>query len=188
VPGFGGDVMMYAKSDDELREWIHDGVNKRKAVSKTWQEQRDKGALRMPAFGRVLSDGQINDLVAFVNATAGNPEPEDSVATAGFDRAKALGCFGCHGPGGRLAERNPGSLKGYVPSWDGKDWPELVKDRPEFDQWVGNGVSDRFRSNKAAMFFLKRAALHMPRFKDHLKPGDGDAIWAYIEWLRKTEH
>ena len=188
VPGFEGDVMMYVKNDDDLREWIRDGVPKRRAESRTWQSDRDRGALRMPAFGRVLTNGQIGDLVAFVNATAGNPEPEDPIAAAGLARADALGCTGCHGPGGRLAVRNPGSLKGYVPSWDGADFAELVRDRAEFGQWVGRGVSDRFRGNPAAQFFLRRAALHMPAYGAHASPAQVDTLWAYVTWLRQTPH
>jgi mono/diheme cytochrome c family protein len=186
VPGFEGDVMMYAKSDDDLREWIRDGVPKRRAVSRSWQEARDLGALRMPAFGRVLSDRDIDDLVAFVRATAGDPEPGEEIAAAGLRKAVALGCTGCHGPGGRLAPRNPGSLKGYVPSWDGRDFPEVVRDRGEFEQWVTRGVSDRFRANPAAGFFLGRAALKMPAYRAHLAAGDVDTLWAYVEWLRRS--
>ena len=188
MPRFEGDVMMYAKSDDDLREWIRDGAPRRKHESHSWLEEREHGALRMPAFGRVLSAGQVNDLVAYVNACAGNPEPEDTVAAAGLEKADALGCTGCHGPGGRLALRNPGSLKGYVPSWDGADFPELVHDRREFDQWVSSGVSDRFRANPAAAYLLKRAALHMPAYKTHLQPADLDTLWAYVDWLRRTPH
>lgn len=188
VPGFEGDVMMYAKNDADIHEWIRDGVPKRRAESHTWQDQRDKGALRMPRFGRVLSESQIDDLVAFVNASAGNPEPEDSLALAGLDVGKSLACFGCHGPGGRLAVRNPGSLKGYVPSWDGRDFPELVHGRSEFHEWVDSGVSRRFRGNPAAMVLLKRAALHMPAYHAHLAEGDEDALWAYVQWLRATPH
>ena len=188
VPGFEGDVMMYAKSDDDIREWITDGVPKRRAESQSWREQRDKGALRMPAFGRMLSRAEVGDLVAYVNACAGNPEPEDSLAAAGLERSEALGCNGCHGPGGRLAARNPGSLKGYVPSWDGRDFPELVQDRREFHEWLDAGVSGRFRRNPVAMFLLERAALHMPAYRAHLSPGDEDALWAYVQWLRRTPH
>ena len=189
VPGFEGDVMMYAKSDDDVREWIRDGVPKRRAESQTWQGQRARGALRMPAFGRVLSADQIDDLVAYVNASAGNPAPEDdSLAAAGLERADALGCTGCHGAGGRLAARNPGSLKGYVPSWDGRDYPELVRDRAEFAAWVQDGVSPRFRTNPVAMFLLRRAALHMPAYRGHVDQHDVDALRAYVEWLRRTPH
>jgi len=188
VPGFEGDVMMFAKSDEQIREWIRDGVTKAKSKSKSWQAKRDRGALKMPAFGNRFGKRGLDDLVAYVNARAGNPEPEDSLVQAGLDLTEALGCNGCHGPGGRLAQPNPGSLKGYVPSWDGRDFADLVRDRDEFHQWITNGVSDRFERNPAAMFFLRRAALHMPAFRDHLKPGDEDALWAYVQWLRRTPH
>jgi mono/diheme cytochrome c family protein len=188
VPGFEGDVMMYAESDAEIREWIRDGVKQKRANSASWRAERDRGALRMPAYGdRFGSDG-LENLVAYVNAMAGNPEPEDSLARAGLALVGALGCGGCHGAGGRLAPPNPGSLKGYVPAWDGRDFAELVRDRREFHQWLTNGVSDRFAKNPGAMWFLKRASLHMPAFRDHLRPGDEDALWAYITWLRRTPH
>lgn len=186
VPGFEGDVMMFAKNDDEIREWIRDGVTRAKAGSESWRAARERGALRMPAYGERFGERGLDDLVAYVNAMAGNPAPGDSLAAAGLARAGELGCTGCHGPGGRLAPRNPGSFKGYVPSWDGRDFGELVRDRREFHQWVANGVSDRFARNRAARFFLDRAALRMPAYRAHLRPGDEDALWAYVLWLRRT--
>jgi mono/diheme cytochrome c family protein len=188
VPGFEGDVMMYAKDDTDIREWIRDGVSARKKVSQTWQAERKKGALRMPAYGRLLGSRQIDDLVAYVNACAGNPEPESAAAAAGLRKARQLGCTGCHGPGGRLAMRNPGSLKGYIPSWDSADFPLLVENRAQFGEWVENGVSEHLRGNAAAMYLLRRAAVHMPHFKEHVGPGDVDSLWAYVTWLRSTPH
>jgi hypothetical protein len=126
----------------------------------------------------------VDDLVAYVLLVAERPEPRDSLARAGRDRADALGCTGCHGPGGRLAPPNPGSLKGYVPSWDGADLPELVRDEAEFRQWVRHGISDRFRDDRLARFFLERARLVMPAYERHLAPGDLDALWAYVRWVR----
>jgi hypothetical protein len=49
---------------------------------------------------------------------------------------------------------------------------------------VEDGVGHRFRSNPVAQFFLRRAPLHMPAFKKHLAPGDVEALWAYVTWLR----
>jgi mono/diheme cytochrome c family protein len=187
VPGFEGDVMMFAKSPDEIRQWITTGTTEKRRVSETWQEQRKAGALKMPAFGRRLDHRQIDDLVAFVRASSGSPEPSDSLAAAGLDRADSLGCTGCHGAGGRFARNNPHSLKGYLPSWDGEDFPELVKSRAEFGEWVEDGVSKRFAANRAAKFYLDRAVLHMPAFKKHLAPGDLDVLWAYVEWLRSPQ-
>jgi len=187
VPTFEGDVMMYAKSPDEIHQWIDDGVSKKKAASKTWRAQRDSGALRMPAFEHRLSERQVNDLVAYVMAMSGTPEPEDALPSRGLERAEALGCVGCHGAGGRLAKPNPGSLKGYIPSWDGADFPDLVRDSTEFREWVEHGVSERFKRDRLARFFLDRAVLKMPAYERHLQPGDVEALWAYVRWLRSPE-
>src|SRR5207247_3572531 len=51
VPTFEGDVMMFAKTPTEIREWIRDGVSRAKSGSLTWRQQRERGTLRMPAFG-----------------------------------------------------------------------------------------------------------------------------------------
>ncbi len=183
VPTFEGDLMMYAANSEEIRGWIRDGVPESRAKSKSWQKQRDSGVLVMPAFGDRLSDGEIDDLVAFVEAVHGEERPSDPLALAGYRRGKELGCFGCHGPGGRFARPNPGSLKGYIPWWGGRDFSDLVHSREEFDQWVEKGISDRFDGNPLARFFLGRALLEMPAYEDHLDPGDLDALWAYVGWL-----
>ena len=40
VPTFEGDVMMYARSATEIREWIAEGSTAKKRASRTWREQR----------------------------------------------------------------------------------------------------------------------------------------------------
>ena len=184
VPAFPGTLMMYAKDAGQVREWIEDGSTEARRASRTWRAEREKGVLRMPAFGKRLTPREIDDLVAFVLAAAGEPAPEDSLPAAGFERARDLGCFGCHGTGGRFARPNPGSFRGYIPPWDGPDFPELVASRAEFEEWVESGVSKRFAADPAARFFLGRATLRMPQYRKHLQPGDLDAIWAYVTWLR----
>jgi hypothetical protein len=72
-----------------------------------------------------------------------------------------------------------------VPAWDGGDFPELVRDRAEFGEWVERGVSNRFQANPIAGFFLHRAPLRMPAYRPHLGPGDVDTLWLYIQWLRR---
>jgi len=122
-----------------------------------------------------------------VLASSGSPAPDDSLAGLGLQRAEALGCVGCHGPGGRLARPNGGSWKGYIPSWDGGDFPELVRDSTEFRQWVERGVSRRFEGDRLASYFLRRAVLRMPAYEKHLEPGDVGALWAYVTWLRSPK-
>ncbi len=186
VPDYEGSLMMYAENEEEVRDWITDGGTEARWKSKSWLEDRRRGVLRMPAYGKRLPKRKIDDLVAFVMASSGMPSPDDSVATFGRDRAHALGCIGCHGVGGRLSRPNPGSLKGYVPPWDGPDFTDLVQSRTEFGEWVENGVGERFRHNSLAQFFLRRAALKMPAYRVHLEPGDVDALWAYVQWLRSN--
>ena len=110
--------------------------------------------------------------------------PPDAQIAAGRDVALRFGCFGCHGPEGRGTVANPGSLKGYIPAWDGDDYLELVRSDEEFRQWVRNGVSDRFRNNPAASIFLDRQATPMPAYGDLIDDESLDALLAYVEWAR----
>src|SRR5262245_17965230 len=184
APTFAGDLMMYAKDAADVRSWILDGSTPGKRESETWRARREAAVLKMPAYRGRLSESQVDDLVAYVMLVSDSPQPGDPLAISGRDRAAELGCAGCHGPGGRLAQPNPRSLKGYVPSWDGKDFPELVRDEGEFREWVRHGVSERFRTNPAARFFLDRAHLKMPAYEKHLRPGDLEALWAWVQWVR----
>ncbi len=188
VPAFPGTLMMYAKDAGQVREWIRDGSTSARRASQTWRAEREKGALRMPAYGKRLTGRELDDLVTFVLAAAGEPAPRDSLPAAGLELASALGCFGCHGIGGRFARPNPGSFKGFVPPWDGGDFLELVANRREFGEWVEEGVSRRFSANPVARLFLRRAPLRMPAYRKQLRPGDVDAIWSYVTWLRTPIH
>lgn len=186
VPDYEGSLMMFADNEEEIRDWIEDGGTKKRFQSSSWIADRKHGVLRMPAFGQRLSGKEIDDLVAFVTARAEMPAPEDSLALYGRDRAEALGCFGCHGAGGRFSRTNPGSLKGYVASWESPDFLDLVRSRVEFGEWVEEGVGRRFRDDPIAKFFLRIPPLHMPAYRDHLEAGDVDALWAYVQWLRSS--
>ena len=86
--------MMYAKSRDQIREWIHDGSTETKRGSETWRRERARGTLRMPAFGRRFRAGQIEDLVSFVQAMALEPEPDDSLAVLYSETACGVLCGG----------------------------------------------------------------------------------------------
>ena len=135
VPTYGS-LMMYATNREEVRQWIADGVSRTRAQSETWRKERARGVLQMPAYGDRLTKRQIDDLVAFVLAAAGEARSRGFARARGPRTRRSARCTGCHGDGGRYSRRNPGSLKGYVPSWDGDDWPELVRDEAEFREWV----------------------------------------------------
>ncbi len=183
VPAFSReDVSSYAHDEGEIREWILDGMPRR------LREEANAGEapalLQMPAWRGILSQREVDDLVAFVKATSDFETPDDLRAEAGRDAAARIGCFGCHGPQGRGNLPNPRSLKGYVPSWDGADFPDLARDESEVREWILDGSPRRLRENPVAAFFLKRQVLQMPAYRRKIPDEDVSRIVDYIRWLR----
>jgi mono/diheme cytochrome c family protein len=168
-----------------LREWILDGMPRRVRNDSELREALDAAAIRMPAWRGHLSDGEVDDLVAYLRALANADLPEDPAVRTGHAVAERLGCFRCHGPGGRGAGRNPGSLKGYIPPWDGPDFAELVMDEAELREWILGGRPQRLQANPFARFFLDRQAIRMPAFRGRIKEEELRALEAYIGWLRR---
>jgi mono/diheme cytochrome c family protein len=180
VPGWtGGTWMMWNKSEGDVRAWILDGHPPSRPAD-------PKALIHMPAFGRFLDARARDDLVAYVLTASQFGTPADEAVAAGKEAALRLGCFGCHGPEGRGLIRNPGSFKGFVPPWDGPDYPDLVRDDAEFRQWVRNGVSDRFRANPAAKVFLDNQAIAMPAYGDRASDEDLRTLAAFVSWVRAT--
>ncbi|HTQ80051.1 MAG TPA: c-type cytochrome [Thermoanaerobaculia bacterium] len=173
----GGTWMMYNDSEADLRAWILDGHPPHRPP--------DPGALlTMPAYRSRLRPAEADDLVAYVLAASQFGRLEDEKVAAGLEAAVHYGCLGCHGPEGRGLVADPGSLKGFVPPWDGPDYAELVESDAEFRQWVKDGTLDRFRANPAAQHILKTEALRMPAFGDRIKPEEVEALLAYAKWVR----
>ncbi len=184
VPPFTADeVRAHAKTVDEIREWIMDGLPRR--LRDEPPEPGEPPVLTMPAWREVLSPREIDDVVAYVVAVSDFGTAPEGAALAGRDAALALGCFQCHGPQGRGNPSNPGSLKGYIPSWDGADYPELVRDDAELREWVRDGSPKRLREHRIASHFLEKQAVKMPAYKDRVKDEELAAIAAYIKWVRK---
>jgi mono/diheme cytochrome c family protein len=179
VPGWtGGTWMMWNRDESDVRAWILKG--------RPAHREADPGALiKMPAYERRLAPREVDDLVAYVLAASHFGPIDDEAAASGHEIAFRSGCFGCHGPEGRGLVINPGSLKGYVPPWDGSDFGELVRDDAELRQWVRNGASDRFLANPIARRILQTQAIAMPAYKDRLSEKELQAIGAYIAWVRR---
>ena len=167
-----------------LQEWILDGMPQRVRQDRERREALEAAPIQMPAWRGRLSQRQVDDLVAYLRALALADVPEDPAARNGHAVAERLGCFGCHGPGGRGAGRNPRSLKGYIPPWDGRDFAELVADEGELREWIVNGRPQRLQANPFARFFLDRQAIRMPAFRGHVTEKELRALEAYIRWLR----
>ena len=179
----------FAELDDvdpaTLREWILDGMPGRVGQDPESRQALETALIRMPAWRGRLSPAQVDDLVAYVRAVAAADVPENAVARNGYAVAERLGCFGCHGPGGRGAGRNPGSLKGYIPPWDGPDFAELVANDGEMREWILGGRPQRLQANALARFFLDRQAIRMPAFRGQVNEEELRALEAYIGSLRE---
>jgi mono/diheme cytochrome c family protein len=185
VPSWdGGNYMMYVTSPEEIREWILYGAPKRKLDDPFHQEQVAESLIQMPAYEGFLTEEQLGDLVSFYKAVAWADKPP---AEAGAGRKVALknGCFSCHGEEGRARQPNRGSFKGYIPSWQGDDFAELVRDQGELRLWITDGGIPRLINDPAARFFIERQRIQMPAYRDILSKQDVDRLVAYIMWLRE---
>jgi mono/diheme cytochrome c family protein len=197
VPPFtsAGPTMYYVQSEQEVREWILDGIPKRLKSEQQSNAKIDTnevgayarncqtGVIKMPAFKPYLSSREVDDLVAYFFAASSwhQPVPED--AARGKKVAEKNGCFGCHGPNGQGGFLNPGSFKGYIPPWDSPDYHELVENDNELHSWISNGMVERFEKNPAARFFFSRMAIKMPSFKEVILTNDFEDLTAYVRWM-----
>lgn len=194
VPQWDGSVwMMYVKSEDDIRRYIVEGSPKRVEPPKhnhgvnQHNHDHDGVALSMPAYGDVVSERDLYDLVATFKVLAGMVAPERGTpAREGYDLARRWRCFSCHGPAGSGGLPNPGSFTGFVPGWYGADFRDLVRDRGEFDTWIREGSIPRLSGHLIASFFLERQLLPMPAYEE-LTPEQLDSLWAYTKWLAETD-
>ena len=194
-PWDGGTAMMYINNENEIREWILYGApgrlwkdGKKPAELRSIQKSTEKETshqplLYMPAYENLISESELEDLVAYFKAVAHYTRPPSEEAAEGYRIASGLGCFGCHGPGGEVGVENPGSFKGYIPPWEGEDYSELVHSEDELREWILEGKIKRLESNPIARYFTNRQIIQMPAYKQLLKDEELDALVAYINWL-----
>jgi mono/diheme cytochrome c family protein len=179
---------MYAQSEGELREWILDGLPQRVKNDPEQMKLREKAVIRMPAWRGIVSESELDDLVAFVKAVSDFEKPDDDRSADGRDVATRFGCFNCHGPQGRGSTPNARAFKGYIPSWDGRDFPELAKDDSEIREWILDGRPRRLADNPAARYFFEQQPIKMPAYRGYIEPAEVDRLVDYIRWVRKKPY
>lgn len=186
VPPFSGGLLaMYAQDEGEIREWILDGMPRRVRDDPEQMKLRANAIIAMPAWRGRLSVRDTDDLVAFVKAVGDFEGPREAPAAAGREVAARLGCFNCHGPQGRGSMPNVLSFKGYIPSWDGRDFPDLARDDGEIREWILDGRPRRLQQDRLARFYLDRPPIQMPRYRGHVAPPEVDRLVDYIHWVRQ---
>ena len=128
--------------------------------------------------------GGLLRMVAYVKAVSDFERPDDPKAEEGRQIVQRMGCFNCHGPQGRGSALNVRAFKGYIPSWDGADFAELVRNDGEIRGWILDGGTRRAYANPAARWFLERQPIKMPAYRGRLTEDEVARIIDYMHWLR----
>jgi mono/diheme cytochrome c family protein len=184
VPSFHqGTIMMFAKNDQDLREYILDGAPHSKLGTNSYEQKMSAQAMRMPAYRNVVNEDQVDDMIAYLRSVSELLYPPAGSAEDGAELAYEMGCFSCHGAMGSGGLANPGSLKGYIPGFYGPDFAELVRDDTELRSWIEEGGIPRLNDDPLATFFIERQRIQMPAYKEHLSTEQVDELVAYIRWL-----
>jgi len=152
-------------------------------------------ALRDRSVHPAISPRQETDLAAWVAVVqleadrAGDPG-----AAAGplrsAERLARRDCFGCHGELGQGGVSNPGSLKGYVPGFFGRDHDRLTRggDPAVVREWIRDGVPGFFRTGlpgcRPALWYTERQQVRMPAYATTLSPREIEALVRYVALLR----
>jgi mono/diheme cytochrome c family protein len=186
VPGFSGERgLVHSKSRYDVKSFILDGAPVWRRQDPGFVEDAKWAALRMPAYGEILSEDDADDLVAYIwlASQRDTTMPADPLARRGAEIAREQGCFHCHGPLGVGGRPNPGSLKGYIPGFWGNDFEELVRDDTELRQWIEAGRLERIAENPIGKRFFERQRVAMPPFGQFLSTEEIEALMAYVRWL-----
>lgn len=178
VPSWqGGTAMMFIHGPDDIRQWVMNG--------RLDGTSGDTAAIvPMPAYGSVMSDQEFKDLELYLRAIMEIIEVDDTTAQKGYDLAKKMGCFSCHGPYGLGGTTNYGGLKGYIPGWEGDDYADLVRNEEELIYWIKYGELERIKDNPFARYFTRNQMNEMPAYDKLLDDEQVNLIIHYINWLR----
>lgn len=184
VPRFeAGNAMMYVESKREIEEFIRYGAPISSLGSVETSARLAGQRIRMPAYDGRLPDDAIEQLTIWAAVVEGVDVAGDELAAHGRQLGRELGCISCHGLEGAGGRPNPGSLGGFVPGFLGANFDDLVKDREEFDEWIGTGRLQRLSANPLVRRAWRRQAVKMPAYDD-LSESDLDALWAWVEAVR----
>jgi mono/diheme cytochrome c family protein len=160
-----------------------------------------RAAIRdVPEHAAVLAGGGVTardvaDLAAWIALVQLEADRAAASAAAGplvaTERLARRECFGCHGELGQGGTANPGSLKGYVPGFFGRDFDTLTAggDPAAVRQWIRDGEPAAFRSGVSLLrlgpWITARQQVRMPAYARSLDPDEIEALVAYLGLLRR---
>lgn len=97
----------------------------------------------------------------------------DTPVARGRRIAEAMGCFGCHGPGGVRPIANPGSRTGEVPDWSGGTWMMWNETETDVRGWIEFGHPPGRDPDPGAL-------LKMPAYGSWLTADEMADVTAYV--------
>jgi mono/diheme cytochrome c family protein len=105
---------------------------------------------------------------------------EESETARGRRLAGELGCFNCHGPGGRGGVPNPGSKWDGVPSFHEGTPMMFVGSDDDLRAYILDGAPQAKRQRESYRKEIGAQAIQMPAYRGWISDRDVDALVAYI--------
>jgi mono/diheme cytochrome c family protein len=106
--------------------------------------------------------------------------PRDNAAQRGARLAAELGCFSCHGPGGRGGMPNPGSKTGEVPSFHEGTLMMYAHDDDDMRGYIMNGAPASKLARSEYRAEMAAQLIRMPAFKDVVSAAQLDDLIAFL--------
>jgi mono/diheme cytochrome c family protein len=94
--------------------------------------------------------------------------------------AGQLGCFTCHGPGGRGGVPNPGSRGGEVPSFREGTLMMYAHDDQDLREYILDGAPAKKRERPAYQAEMAAQAIRMPAYRGTVSAQQVDLLVAYL--------
>ncbi|MEO8604978.1 MAG: c-type cytochrome [bacterium] len=106
--------------------------------------------------------------------------PHASPVQRGRELAEQLGCFTCHGPGGRGGVHNPGSEAGEVPSFHEGTIMMYAHDDQDLRDYILDGAPAKKLARPAYVQAQEAQALRMPAFRSVVSAKQVELLVAYL--------
>lgn len=175
----------------DLRQWIELGTEGMRKDPRALDRAKEN-VLTMPGYAEHFSPRDIDDLVAYVSLLRHRHFAMEN-AKSGFETlsrgealSRSLGCFSCHGELGQGGVANPGSFKGYIPGFFGKDFQLLTRNgnRDDVREWIRDGIAVDFRDQnilgfEPGVYFTERSAVKMPAYGKLISDEDLEVLVDY---------
>ncbi len=94
--------------------------------------------------------------------------------------ASELGCFNCHGPGGRGGVPNPGSKGGEIPAFREGTVMMYAHDDQSLREYILDGAPAKKRARPAYQEEMKAQAIHMPAYRSVVTSRQVDLLVAFL--------